>query len=107
MAFAILRADPTTPTRFGFIISKRVGVAVVRNTLRRRLKAIGAELLPELGDGADVVYRLQPEAAAMDWEELRESGRSAARRAVERARREGRTAPPSANSRTPSPEAAG
>lgn len=65
------RTEATAPTRFGFIISKRVGVAVVRNTLRRRLKAICRELLADVPTGLDVVIRLQPIAATMPYSELR------------------------------------
>jgi len=73
-----------TPTRFGFIISKRVGVAVVRNRLRRRLKHISRELLPSLPDGLDVVYRVHPEAADLPFDELRERAVFGVRRCLKR-----------------------
>ncbi|WP_159500958.1 ribonuclease P protein component [Microbacterium sp. 18062] len=56
--------------RFGFIVSKKVGSAVVRNTVRRRLKAICASALPNLGRGADVVVRALPGAADATFREL-------------------------------------
>ena len=59
------------PPRFGFIVSKGVGSAVVRNTVRRRLKAVCAEALPSVRDGADVVIRALPSAAAAPYGELR------------------------------------
>lgn len=59
------------PARFGFIVSKQVGTAVTRNTVRRRLKAACAELLPELRPGVDVVIRALPSAAAADFSALR------------------------------------
>lgn len=90
MASAALHADASTPTRFGFIITKQVGVAVVRNRTRRRLKAIAAEQLPELGTGLDVVIRVHPEGAELSYAELRDSARSAMRRAARRARDERR-----------------
>ena len=40
LALRYLRRSDDGPTRFGFVIPKRVGGAVVRNRLRRRLKAI-------------------------------------------------------------------
>lgn len=58
------------PARFGFIVSKKVGTAVVRNTIRRRLKAICASALPNLGRGADVVIRALPGAATASFGEL-------------------------------------
>lgn len=67
-----LRDNAAAPTRFGFIITKRVGVAVVRNTIRRRLKAICRELLVTVPTGFDVVVRVHPEAAGFSYDELRE-----------------------------------
>jgi ribonuclease P protein component len=56
--------------RFGFIVSKKVGSAVARNTVRRRLKAICASALPTIGRGADVVVRALPGAAEASFGEL-------------------------------------
>lgn len=67
----LLRADAAAPTRFGFIITKRVGVAVVRNRMRRRLKAICRELLVNVPTGVDIVIRVHPEAVELDYGELR------------------------------------
>ncbi|BDV32417.1 ribonuclease P protein component [Microbacterium terricola] len=58
--------------RFGFIVSRQVGTAVVRNTVRRRLKAICAESLPSVREGSDVVIRALPSAATLDFAVLRE-----------------------------------
>ncbi|MFG6402557.1 ribonuclease P protein component [Microbacterium sp. P04] len=60
------------PPRFGFIVSKQVGSAVVRNTVRRRLKAVCAEMLPEVRPGADVVIRALPGASTADFGMLRD-----------------------------------
>ncbi|HWV49131.1 MAG TPA: ribonuclease P protein component [Microbacterium sp.] len=64
-------ADTERAARFGFIISKQVGNAVVRNTVRRRLKAVCAELLPEVPQGTDVVIRALPASAAASFADLR------------------------------------
>ncbi len=61
----------STPARFGFIVSKQVGSAVTRNTVRRRLKAITAEALPWVRPGADVVIRALPGSATADFAALR------------------------------------
>lgn len=82
-----MRTDSTLPTRFGFIISKRVGVAVVRNRLRRRLKGISLEVLSERPVGLDIVYRLNPEATDLSYDELRTSARAAISGAVRKADR--------------------
>ncbi|MFV0372765.1 ribonuclease P protein component [Microbacterium sp.] len=71
------------PARFGFIVSKQVGGAVIRNTVRRRLKAVCAEALPGVSAGSDVVVRALPGAATADFETLRaEVSRCLSRRAA-------------------------
>lgn len=83
------RIPAASPTRFGFIVSKRVGIAVARNRLRRRLKGISLELLNELPSGLDVVYRLHPESAAWRFDELRRHAHEGVRAAVRRLERSG------------------
>ena len=69
--------------RFGFIVSKQVGGAVARNTVRRRLKALCAEALGDVASGADVVIRALPSAATAPYAELRtEVRRCLAKRAA-------------------------
>lgn len=60
-----------TDARFGFIVSKKVGGAVRRNLVRRRLKAACHEVLGDGFGGVDIVVRALPSAAAADWEALR------------------------------------
>jgi ribonuclease P protein component len=78
----VLTAEPR-PARFGFIVSKAVGNAVTRNTVRRRLKAVCAEALPDVREGADVVIRALPSSATASYQDLRsEVTRCLARRAA-------------------------
>ncbi|MFC9994453.1 ribonuclease P protein component [Nocardia sp. NPDC127526] len=56
--------------RFGLIVSKAVGPAVVRHRVARRLRHICASLAAELPDGADVVLRALPGAADAPSAEL-------------------------------------
>ncbi len=60
------------PARFGFIVSRQVGGAVVRNTVRRRLKALCAEALPAVAGSNDIVIRALPSAASVPFAELRD-----------------------------------
>ncbi|WP_248242478.1 ribonuclease P protein component [Microbacterium kunmingense] len=66
-----LRADDSAAPRFGFIVSRQVGGAVVRNTVRRRLKAVCAAAIADVGDGRDVVIRALPSSANASFAELR------------------------------------
>ncbi len=56
--------------RFGFIISKQVGTAVIRNTVRRRLKAVCADAIADVPQGTDVVIRALPASATATFAEL-------------------------------------
>ena len=56
--------------RFGFIVSKQVGTAVTRNTVRRRLKALCLRELPGVRAGSDIVIRALPSAATAEFATL-------------------------------------
>jgi ribonuclease P protein component len=60
-----------TDARFGFIVSKKVGTAVRRNLVRRRLKAACHEAVVDGIRGVDVVVRALPNAADAAWPVLR------------------------------------
>jgi ribonuclease P protein component len=58
------------PGRFGFVVSKQVGGAVVRNQVKRRLRALAqAELLGGFTE-RDVVVRALPAAGSASYDEL-------------------------------------
>ncbi|MFT4157423.1 MAG: ribonuclease P protein component [Microbacterium sp.] len=67
---SMLSTGESRAPRFGFIISKQVGTAVVRNTVRRRLKAVCAGALPRVPEGTDVVIRALPASATATYAEL-------------------------------------
>lgn len=66
--------------RFGFIITRKVGNAVTRNRIRRRLKAICRELIDSGAVGQDVVIRALPASVSADWATLRHEVRGATMR---------------------------
>lgn len=70
MVTSVLTTDDPKSVRFGFIVSKQVGGAVVRNTVRRRLKSVCAEALIRIPQGADVVIRALPASAYATHAEL-------------------------------------
>lgn len=63
--------------RIGFVVSKTVGGAVVRNAVRRRLRGLVMEHIDTVPQGADVVVRALPAAATADYATLGEDFRSA------------------------------
>src|SRR5690606_24022258 len=66
-------AQQSEDLRFGFIVSKAVGNAVVRNRVRRRLKAIAHELVTteRATTGFDIVVRAHEPSALATWADLR------------------------------------
>jgi ribonuclease P protein component len=65
-----LERRPSDPARFGFIVSRAVGGAVERNLVRRRMRAVGRELIDAGASGADVVVRALPGSAQHGWASL-------------------------------------
>ncbi|NJL94382.1 MAG: ribonuclease P protein component [Anaerolineae bacterium] len=59
--------------RYGIIISKRQGTAVVRNRLRRRLRELVRALHPQLQQGYDVVVVARGNCAQLDYWALRQA----------------------------------
>jgi ribonuclease P protein component len=75
LALSAVRNDLDV-TRCGFVVSRRVGKAVVRNTVRRRLREIVRRLLAQLPPGWDLVLSARPAAAAATYLELEETVRA-------------------------------
>ncbi|MCA1984379.1 ribonuclease P protein component [Nocardioides nematodiphilus] len=63
-------ADEVAPARVGFVVSKAVGPAVVRNRVKRRLRHLARESLRDLPGSAVLVVRANPAAADATYEEL-------------------------------------
>ncbi|SCL60389.1 ribonuclease P protein component [Micromonospora citrea] len=62
--------QPSVPARAGFVVSKAVGNAVVRNRVRRRLRHLVRERLAELPPGSTLVVRALPAAAEASYPRL-------------------------------------
>jgi ribonuclease P protein component len=58
------------PPRVGFVVSKSVGGAVLRNRTKRRLRALVAARLAQVPEGFDLVVRANPPAAQATSQEL-------------------------------------
>ncbi len=77
----VMRALPNglDQSRYGLSVSKRVGGAVVRNRVKRRLREILRH--GPVRPGWDVVFIARPEAAAADFASLRKAVESLLSRA--------------------------
>jgi ribonuclease P protein component len=67
----ISSSSPTGP-RFGVVVSKRVGGAVVRNRVRRRIQAVCATSIVSLAipETDLIVIRALPGAGELSWNAL-------------------------------------
>jgi ribonuclease P protein component len=67
--------DTEGEARLGIAVPKKIGGAVVRNRIKRRLREVWRELLPEVPGGADYVLLVRvplAEAESRDAEWLKE-----------------------------------
>jgi ribonuclease P protein component len=79
--------EPSRPdSRVGFVVSKAVGGAVVRNRVRRRMRGAVLEQRELLPSGADLVLRALPPSAVASYERIAADIRSATSTAARKAR---------------------
>ncbi|MEO8439908.1 MAG: ribonuclease P protein component [Spartobacteria bacterium] len=81
LMLGVLRLEEETAFRVGFVTSRRVGGAVVRNRVRRRLREIVRRHQRELADGLWLVVIARPAAAAATSAQLEEEWRKLTARA--------------------------
>jgi ribonuclease P protein component len=64
-------ADQSLLTRFGFVVSKKQGCAVIRNRIKRRLReAVQARIQSINGDPYDVVFVARERLYTAEWQEV-------------------------------------
>jgi len=80
-----LSSAPTAAPRVGFVVSRAVGAAVVRNRVRRRLRHLVADQLDRIPPGSRVVVRALPGSAVATYDQLGVALRTALDRALDRA----------------------
>lgn len=81
---ALSLTSPPAP-RVGFVVSRAVGAAVVRNRVRRRLRHLVADQLDRIPPGSRVVVRALPGSALATYDQLGAALRSALDRALHQA----------------------
>ncbi|HEY8978253.1 MAG TPA: ribonuclease P protein component [Streptomyces sp.] len=72
--------ESVPPTRAGFVVSKAVGKAVVRNTVKRRLRHLMRERIALLPPGSLVVVRALPGSGDVGHAQLAQDLDAALRR---------------------------
>lgn len=70
----------TGEPRMGLSVSKKVGNAVVRNGVKRRLREIFRSKLPEIQGDPDFVISARPAAAGATYQQLEEEFEKALRK---------------------------
>ena len=65
--------DPDGATRVGITVSRRVGNAVVRNRVKRRVRETMRLRYPDLARGWDLVFVVRPYAARASFDRLGEA----------------------------------
>jgi ribonuclease P protein component len=58
----LVRRESQEPARIGFVVSKAVGSAVIRNKVRRRLRHLACGYLGSLPGGSLLIVRAAPRA---------------------------------------------
>jgi ribonuclease P protein component len=70
IVLSVLKAEPETETRIGIITSRRVGGAVQRNRVRRRLREIIRAVRPQMMRGWHVVVVARRSASTAEFSVL-------------------------------------
>ncbi len=79
LAARFLRTDLET-TRFGLSTGKKLGNAVVRNRVRRRLRGVLRVMAPSFQPGWDVLIIARPAVVVASYDEMAEAVRRLLRR---------------------------
>ncbi len=81
MVLGVLKISEIEPVRAGFVTSRRVGQAVQRNRVRRRLRELVRHARPNLRHGFWLVLIARAAATRASWSELCDEWVLLARRA--------------------------
>ena len=57
--------------KIGIAIDKRLGIAVKRNWIKRRIRAVCTDLIIQMNNGFSIIIKPVPENVMMNFEELK------------------------------------
>ena len=66
-----IRKNNSSFGRVGFTVSKKVGKAVVRNRIRRRLKELYRQAEPSIPEGYDLIFVAKKNVGEISFKELK------------------------------------
>jgi ribonuclease P protein component len=78
---SLARSPGSGPTRVGLIVGRRIGNAVTRNRVKRRMREVIRSLHPQLRPGFDLVFIARPPSVSASVGELEAAIASLLRRA--------------------------
>lgn len=67
----LVRKIPEDLFAVGIVVSKKVGKAVVRNKVKRRIRAFLRENTSQLPTNLKIIIITKPEAATASWQEIK------------------------------------
>jgi ribonuclease P protein component len=70
ISMTFLPGDPAVPPRVAYAVGRRVGPAVVRNRVRRRLRAAAQARRADLQPGGAYLFSASPAAATVPFAEI-------------------------------------
>jgi len=73
--------DDDGPSRIGIIVGRRVGNAVTRNRVKRRIREVGRALYAEIRTATDVVFIARPAAAQATFADVQAAFQTLIKRA--------------------------
>jgi len=66
----IVAPGESETTRFGIIVGKSVGNAVIRNQVKRRIRAIADQYIQQINQGVDILLIAKSSASTAGFQEL-------------------------------------
>lgn len=61
------------PLKVGVVVSKKIGKAVVRNKIRRRIKEAFRLMIPHVADKYNYIVVARPDVATMSYQDIEKS----------------------------------